>query len=80
MRLGTGHARGLAATRSLTSQINQGAQRHSVSRAFRGTPDALTGHFLSNDPLLNHIWYAGAYTLNLVREVPGTRDLPGCGQ
>lgn len=33
--------------------------------AFRGTPDALTGHFLSSDQTLNRIWYAGAYTLNL---------------
>jgi alpha-L-rhamnosidase-like protein len=28
-----------------------------------GTPNAYPNYFLSNDPLLNRIWYAGAYTV-----------------
>jgi alpha-L-rhamnosidase len=31
----------------------------------RPTADSYAGHFLSSDPLLNRIWYAGAYTLNV---------------
>jgi hypothetical protein len=42
--------------------------------AYRGP---LRGHFLSSDDLLNRIWYAGAYTLNLTQLVPGTTDQPG---
>jgi hypothetical protein len=44
---------------------------------FLGTPSALRGHFLSSDDLLNRIWYAGVYTLNLNQIVPGTSPLPG---
>jgi hypothetical protein len=43
----------------------------------RATPDVLVGHFLSSDSLLNRIWYAGAYTLNLNQLTPGTTVLPG---
>ncbi|MGH2982597.1 MAG: alpha-L-rhamnosidase C-terminal domain-containing protein, partial [Solirubrobacterales bacterium] len=32
---------------------------------FRPTAGAYVGHFLSSDELLNRIWYAGAYTLNV---------------
>jgi hypothetical protein len=39
----------------------------------RETPDKMRGHFLSSDKLLNRIWYAGAYTLNLNQLTPGTR-------
>jgi hypothetical protein len=38
----------------------------------RETPSLLRGHFLSSDRLLNRIWYAGAYTLNLNQMTPGT--------
>lgn len=38
----------------------------------RETPSAMQGHFLSSDQLLNRIWYAGAYTLNLNQMTPGT--------
>ncbi len=31
----------------------------------RPTADSYAGHFLSSDQLLNRIWYAGAYTLNV---------------
>jgi hypothetical protein len=44
---------------------------------FRGTPGALRGHFLSSDDLLNRIWYAGVYTLNLNQIIPGTSPMPG---
>ena len=43
----------------------------------RATPESLPGHFLSSDPLLNRVWYAGAYTLNLNELTPGTTVLPG---
>jgi alpha-L-rhamnosidase len=33
--------------------------------AFRAGPDAYRGWFLSSSPLLNRIWYAGAYTTQL---------------
>lgn len=46
--------------------------------AFRGTPSALTGHFISSDDLLNRIWYASVYTLNLNQVPPGvTGGFPG---
>jgi alpha-L-rhamnosidase len=38
----------------------------------RETPPRMQGYFLSSDRLLNHIWYAGAYTLNLNELAPGT--------
>ena len=38
----------------------------------RETPSVMRGHFLSSDQLLNRIWYAGAYTLNLNQMTPGT--------
>jgi hypothetical protein len=38
----------------------------------RETPARMAGHFLSSDSLLNRIWYAGAYTLNLNQLTPGT--------
>jgi hypothetical protein len=44
---------------------------------FLGTPGALRGHFLSSDDLLNRIWYAGVYTLNLNQIIPGTSPMPG---
>ncbi len=31
----------------------------------RPVPSSYAGHFLSSDPLLNRIWYAGAYTVNV---------------
>ena len=37
-----------------------------------GTPDALRGYFASSDDLLNRIWYAGVYTVNLNQLVPNT--------
>jgi hypothetical protein len=43
----------------------------------RETPNKLRGHFLSSDNLLNRIWYAGAYTLNLNQLTPGTRVADG---
>ena len=36
-----------------------------------GPPSAFKGWFQSSDPVLNNIWYAGAYTLQLV-SAPGT--------
>ena len=44
---------------------------------FLGAPDALRGHFHSSDPLLNRIFYAGVWTLNLNQDVPGTSALSG---
>jgi hypothetical protein len=44
---------------------------------FLGTANALRGHFLSSDGLLNRIWYAGVYTLNLNQIIPGTSPMPG---
>ncbi len=38
----------------------------------RETAGLMRGHFLSSDRLLNRIWYAGAYTLNLNQLTPGT--------
>ena len=38
----------------------------------RETPATMKGHFLSSSGLLNRIWYAGAYTLNLNQLTPGT--------
>jgi hypothetical protein len=43
----------------------------------RETPNKMRGHFLSSDDLLNRIWYAGAYTLNLNQLTPGTRVADG---
>jgi Bacterial alpha-L-rhamnosidase C-terminal domain/Glycosyl-hydrolase family 116, catalytic region len=43
----------------------------------RETPARMRGHFLSSDELLNRIWYAGAYTLNLNQLTPGTRVADG---
>jgi hypothetical protein len=43
----------------------------------RATPANLPGHFLSSDDLLNRVWYAGVYTLNLNELTPGTSVLPG---
>jgi hypothetical protein len=43
----------------------------------RETPATMRGHFLSSDDLLNRIWYAGAYTLNLNQLTPGTRVADG---
>jgi hypothetical protein len=43
----------------------------------RETPSKMRGHFLSSDDLLNRIWYAGAYTLNLNQLTPGTRVADG---
>jgi alpha-L-rhamnosidase len=40
--------------------------------AFLGTPSTYGGYFLSNSGLLNRIWYAGAYTINLDQVLPGT--------
>ncbi len=45
--------------------------------ALRQTPALMRGHFLSSDHLLNRIWYAGAYTLNLNQMTPGTVVTPG---
>lgn len=36
-----------------------------VTTHLRPTVDDYVGHFLSSDQLLNQIWYAGAYTLNV---------------
>lgn len=44
---------------------------------YLGTPERLTGHFLSSDRLLNRIWYAGVHTLNLNQIPAGTAQLPG---
>jgi alpha-L-rhamnosidase len=44
---------------------------------FLGVSSALRGHFLSSDNLLNRIWYAGVYTLNLNQIIPGTSPMPG---
>lgn len=41
-----------------------------VFSGFRGTPERLRGTFESSDRLLNEIWYAGVYTVNL-NQVPG---------
>lgn len=38
----------------------------------REVASVMAGHFLSSDSLLNRIWYAGAYTLNLNQLTPGT--------
>jgi putative CocE/NonD family hydrolase len=38
-------------------------------------PATYQGHFVSSSRLLNRIWYAGAYTVNLDQVPPGT---PGC--
>ncbi len=43
----------------------------------RETPALLRGHFLSNDRLLNRIWFAGVYTLNLNQLAPGTSVTAG---
>lgn len=43
---------------------------------YLGTPKNLRGHFLSDDRLLNRIWYAGAWTLNLNQAPAGTAQLP----
>lgn len=45
---------------------------------FLGTPSNLRGHFVSSSPLLNRIWYAGVYTVNLDQLSPGTpSNIPG---
>jgi hypothetical protein len=43
----------------------------------RETPSLMRGHFISSDGLLNRIWYAGAYTLNLNQLQPGTATTAG---
>ncbi len=43
----------------------------------RATPAVIPGHFLSSDQVLNRVWWAGAYTLNLNELTPGTTVLPG---
>ena len=41
-------------------------------------PQTMRGWFLSSSDLLNRIWYAGVYTVNLNQQPPGTRGvLPG---
>ncbi|MBP2328977.1 hypothetical protein JOF56_009362 [Kibdelosporangium banguiense] len=45
--------------------------------ANRDTAAKLRGYFVSNDDLLNRIWYASAYTLNLTQVLPGTATVPG---
>ncbi len=45
--------------------------------ALRERPSVMQGHFLSSDDLLNRIWYAGTYTLNLNQMTPGTAVVPG---
>jgi hypothetical protein len=45
--------------------------------ALRETPATIRGHFLSSDDLLNRIWYAGAYTLNLDQLPPSTPVIDG---
>ena len=45
--------------------------------AVYGTPTNIRGHFISNDDLLNRIWYAGVYTLNLTQVPPDTIPYPG---
>jgi hypothetical protein len=50
---------------------------HSAAIDFTAYREPLRGYFLSSDDLLNRIWYAGAYTLNLSQLVPGTTDQPG---
>jgi hypothetical protein len=45
--------------------------------SLRETPSVMQGHFLSSDCLLNRVWYAGAYTLNLNQMTPGTAVVPG---
>jgi hypothetical protein len=48
-----------------------------VFTPLRETPSVMKGHFLSSDNLLNRIWYAGAYTLNLNQLLPGTSVADG---
>jgi hypothetical protein len=43
----------------------------------RETPSVMQGHFLSSDHLLNRVWYASVYTLNLNQLTPGTTVEPG---
>lgn len=43
----------------------------------RETPSLMAGRFLSSDDLLNRIWWAGAYTLNLNQLTPGTLTADG---
>jgi hypothetical protein len=50
---------------------------HSAAIDFTAYREPPRGYFLSSDDLLNRIWYAGAYTLNLTELLPGTIDLPG---
>jgi alpha-L-rhamnosidase-like protein len=46
----------------------------------RDTPDRIAGHFITSDVLLNRIWWAGAYTLNLSQMTPGTPFAGGVNQ
>jgi hypothetical protein len=42
------------------------------------TPNTLRGYFYSSSDLLNRIWYAGIYTVNLNQQRPGTTGvMPG---
>ena len=41
--------------------------------AFDGVPGTYQGWFLSSSRLVNRIWYAGAYTVNLATVQPGTQ-------
>jgi hypothetical protein len=50
---------------------------HAAAIDFTAYREPLRGYFLSSDDLLNRVWYAGAYTLNLTQLIPGTTDLPG---
>jgi len=43
----------------------------------RETPAVMAGDFLSSDDLLNRIWFASVYTLNLNQLPPGTSVQPG---
>jgi hypothetical protein len=42
----------------------------------RGTADTFQGHFVSSSDLLNRIWYAGVYTLNLDQVPSGSLSPP----
>ncbi|HSZ29433.1 MAG TPA: family 16 glycoside hydrolase, partial [Pseudonocardiaceae bacterium] len=40
---------------------------------YLGTPSTYQGYFVSSSPELNHIWYDGAYTVNMVQMRPHTQ-------
>src|SRR6202022_5084933 len=42
----------------------------------RGTAETFQGHFVSSSDLLNRIWYAGVYTLNLDQVPSGSLSPP----